>query len=808
MKQGSLSQPLAVAVFVLLAALSTAFAQQPFLTSRGDTVRSGANTSEIMLTPGNVNKGSFGRLFSVPVDYQVTAQPLYVPNVNIPGKGTHNVVYVVTQKDSVYAIDADDGSSLWSTSMGVPASGQYLPCGVLGGFTKEGIIGAPVIDLSTNTMYLVAKTLLSGTVYHYLHALDITTGDEQVSMGSPVQITASTTSKKGHVFNFNSLHQKNRPGLLLLNGVLYMGFGSNGCNDISAGWVLSYDATNLQQVGVFNASPDVGLASIWQTGNGIAADEEGNIFVATAESNYDVQNGGQAYANSVLKLTQTFSPTPQLGLTDYFSPSNVMYLDEHDLDVSSVGPIVLPDQNGPPTCSQIPCHIAIASGKQGIVYVLDRDNMGQFSKTGQDQILQEFSLITGGELMASPAYWNGTVYFGPDGAPIQAFQVTDGVLSPSAKTFQRLQGASAPTISAYGNRNGILWVLNGKLVAFDAVFLNQLYVSPKLPPLTHFRTPMVANGRVYVGTQNSLEVYGLLQILTIAGGNNQSAPVQKPLPAPLQVKAENPYSGQPVPGVTVSFSDGGRGGTFNPPSAVTDSNGIAGTSYTVPKKTGTYTLTISAPNLGAITATETATAGAPAAIASYSGKKQTGAAGSILPSPLIARVFDTYGNVVPGVTVNFTANKNGIPNPASAVTDANGLASTYLQLPTTVCTVTVTASSSGLKSTTFPEYSVAGSAASVTVSGGNNQSGIAGSTLPKPLIVLVADQYGNPVAGIAVTFSDNGAGGSFSNPNPGKSDTRGNVAQIYTLPPSAGTITIDAAAVGVAQPAVFTETAQ
>lgn len=319
---------------------------------------------------------------------------------------------------------------------------------------------------------------------------------------------------------------------------------------------------------------------------------------------------------------------------------------------------------------------------------------------------------------------------------------------------------------------------------------------------------MVANGRVYVGTQNSLEVYGLLQILTIAGGNNQSAPVQKPLPAPLQVKAENPYSGQPVPGVTVSFSDSGRGGTFNPPSAVTDSNGIAGTSYTVPKKTGTYTLTISAPNLGAITATETATAGAPAAIASYSGKKQTGAAGSILPSPLIARVFDTYGNVVPGVTVNFTANKNGIPNPASAVTDANGLASTYLQLPTTVCTVTVTASSSGLKSTTFPEYSVAGSAASVTVSGGNNQSGIAGSTLPKPLIVLVADQYGNPVAGIAVTFSDNGAGGSFSNPNPGKSDTRGNVAQIYTLPPSAGTITIDAAAVGVAQPAVFTETAQ
>ena len=358
-------------------------------------MRSGANTSETLLSPSNVNTGSFGVLFSAPVDYHVLAQPLYVPNVNIAGLGLHNVVYVVTQMDSVYAIDADNGAQLWYASMlngGQPASGKYLPCGTLGGFNHEGIIGTPVIDPTTNTMYLVAKTVLGGTVYHFLHALDITTGNEQTSMGSPVQITASSVSNKGTQKHFTSLHQKNRPGLLLLNGVLYMGFGSNGCNDHNTGWVLSYDATSLQQLGAFNTSPDVGFASVWQAGNGIAADEAGSIYISTAESTtYDVQNGGQTYANSILKLTQSYSPTPQLELTDYFSPWNVTYLDEHDLDVSSVGPVVLPDQGG-----NYP-HEVIASGKQGVVYVLDRDNMGQFSQTGQDQIIEEFSLINAGE---------------------------------------------------------------------------------------------------------------------------------------------------------------------------------------------------------------------------------------------------------------------------------------------------------------------------------------------------------------------------------------------------------------------------
>src|ERR1700674_57470 len=291
-------------LIVCSAFLSSSFAQQPFPTSRADISRTGANTNETLLTPTNVNKNSFGRLFSFPVDYVVMAQPLYMPNVNIPGKGTHNVIYVVTEMDSVYAIDADTGSQLWYASMlngGTTASGTYLPCGNGPGFTQEGITSTPVIDPTTNTMYLVAKTLLNTTVRHHLHALDSTTGDERT--GSPVLITATSTRNAGHITVFNSLHQKNRPGLLLLNGVLYLGFGSNSCNDGATGWVLSYDAASLSQLAVFNPSPDHGLASIWQAGTGLAADASGNIFVETAESGtYDVPNRGQTFCNSVLKL--------------------------------------------------------------------------------------------------------------------------------------------------------------------------------------------------------------------------------------------------------------------------------------------------------------------------------------------------------------------------------------------------------------------------------------------------------------------------------------------------------------------------
>jgi hypothetical protein len=794
---------------VSIAFLSSSFAQLPVLTSRADISRTGANTNETLLTPTNVSKNSFGRLFSVPVDYVVMAQPLYMPNVNIPGQGTHNVIYIVTQADSVYAIDADTGAQLWYASMlnvgGTTASGIYLPCGTGPGYNQEGIVSTPVIDPTTNTMYLVAKTRLNTKVRHHLHAIDITTGNEQA--GSPVLITATSTSNKGHVTVFNSLHQKNRPGLLLRNGVLYLGFGSNSCNDGATGWVLSYDANNLLQLAVFNTSPDSGLASIWQAGNGLAADASGNLFVETSETGapYDVPNGGQTFCNSVLKLA------PNLTVADYFTPWSVAYLNSHDLDLSSTGALILPDQDGPYP------HELIAGGKQGIVYVLNRDSLGMFS-ANDSQVLQEVVLepsVSNDVLFGSPAYWNNTLYFAPRASPLMAFPLSGGLLGTPLKTAASYAGGRhSPSVSANGTSNGVLWVITGQLFAFDAVSLKLLYTTNQapngrdtLPPVGHFVTQTVANGRVYVGTRNSLEAYGLFHVVTVTGGNAQTATVFTALPAPIKVHAANPYNGQPDVGATVNFSDGGKGGSFNPASSVTNSYGNASTIYTVPRKAGTYTLTISGTGFGNVTTTATATPGAATRIIAWGGAKQTGAAGSNLANAIIAQAQDTYRNGVPGVNLHFTANNGAVPNPSSVVTDANGLAPTTLRLPTTVSTVTVTASSAGFKSAAFVEYSVAGAAAKVAITSGNNQSAPAGTQLPQALTVLVTDKYSNPVPGVDVDFDDGGAGGTYAYANPGVTGNSGTVTQFYTLPASPKTITITATATGVATPAVFTETA-
>jgi adhesin/invasin len=280
------------------------------------------------------------------------------------------------------------------------------------------------------------------------------------------------------------------------------------------------------------------------------------------------------------------------------------------------------------------------------------------------------------------------------------------------------------------------------------------------------------------------------------------------------VHASNPYTGQVIVGATLSFSDGCKKagsntcGSFNPASAVTDSNGNAATVYTVPKTAGTYTVTISGTGLGMSTATEMALPAAPVKLVAAKGTKQSGAAGSQLANPIVARVQDTYGNGVPGITVNFTANQGAVPNPSTVATDSNGLASTILQLPTGIAKITVTAGSSGLKSVTYLEYSVAGPAASIAITGGNNQSGKAGTQLPQALTALVTDQYGNPVSGNSVAFSDGGAGGSFSNSNPVTTGSDGIASQMYTLPASPKTVTITATATGVTSAAVFTETGQ
>jgi hypothetical protein len=799
---------------LVLGLTSFASAQDAFPTSHGNNARTGANTNEVLLTPGNIDKNNFGRLFSYPLDYQSLAQPLYVPNVNIPGKGTHNVVYVATMADTVYAFDAEsnagaNASPLWRVNFTDPAngittaSGPFLPCATTEdrgpGFTQEGIVATPVIDTNSNTMYVVAKILDNGTVRHQLHALDITTGQEK--SGSPVTVSATVTSNAGRVVDFNSLHQKNRPGLLLLNGIVYLAFGSNYCNDGNHSWMLGYDATTLQQTGVFNTNPDHGLTSIWQAGGGLAADDEGYIYPLTSEGNYDVDVGGQGYTNSVLKLSR------DVELVDFFIPGAVEYLNDHDLDLSGCSPVILPDQDG------FYPHVIIATGKQGVIYVLNRDTLGRYAPN-DSQIIQELVGVVG-SMRGAPAYWNGRVYFSAKADRLKVFSVSGGMLSttPIAQTSLILTGAHAPSISANANSDGIVWEFNGgDLYAYDAITLKMLYNSKqmardKLPQLSHFVTQTVINGRVYMATRTTLEVFGLRHFMSLAAGGNQSAVVKTALPAPIQVQAVQAYTNAPFPGVTITFSDGGKGGVFNPASAATDNNGVVTTSYTLPQKAGTFTLTASSAGFGNLTTTATALPGAPTLITPSSGNQQYGLPGSVLPLPITARVLDAYKNGVPGITVTFDdGGKGGVLSPPAAVTDASGKAQTSYQLPNVVGKVIVKAGSSGLKTINFAEHAVA--AANVVVVSGDSQSAAAGSQLPQALVVKVTDNLGNPVSGVAVTFNDSGAGGAFSNGNVVTTGSTGTASEFYTLPATPGPVSITASVAGVANPALFSETAQ
>jgi hypothetical protein len=799
---------------LVLGLTSFTSAQDAFPTSHGNNARTGTNTNEVLLKPGNINKNNFGRLFSYPLDYQSLAQPLYVPNVNIPGKGTHNVAYVATMADTVYAFDAEsnagpNASPLWQVNFTDPAngittaSGPFLPCASTEdrgpGFTQEGIVATPVIDTTTNTMYVVAKILDNGTVRHQLHALDIATGQER--SGSPVTISATVTSNAGRVVNFNSLHQKNRPGLLLFNGIVYLAFGSNYCNDGNHSWVLGYDATTLQQTGVFNTNPDHGLTSIWQAGGGLAADDAGYIYPLTSEGHYDVDVGGQGYTNSVLKLD------PSLNLVDYFTPGAVMYLNDNDMDLSACSPVLLPEMAGP-----FP-HVMVAMGKQGTIYVLNRDNMGRFA-ANDSQIIQELVGVVG-FMRTAPAYWNGRLYFSAKADYLKVFSVSGGMLSatPIAQTLQLLTGAHAPSISANGNSDGVVWVFNGgDLYAYDAISLKMLYNSNQmardnLPKLSHFVTQTVINGRVYMATRTTLEVFGLRHFMSLTAGAGQSAVVKTALPAPIQVQALQAYTNAPYPGVTITFSDGGKGGVFNPASAVTDASGVVTTSYTLPQKAGTYTLTASATDFGNLTTTATALAGTPAQMTAAAGNQQYSLPGSVLPIPITSRVLDAYKNGVPGITVTFDdGGKGGVLTPTSAVTDASGKAQTSYQLPNVVGKVIVKASSSGVKTINFAEHAAV--AASVVSVSGDSQSGTAGSQLPQALVVKVTDNLGNPLSGVAVTFDDAGAGGAFSNGNVVTTGSTGTASEFYTLPATPGPVSITASVTGVANPALFSETAQ
>jgi hypothetical protein len=494
-------------------------------TYHNDNLRTGQSVHETILTTANVNSSTFGKLFSLPVDGPIFAQPLYIPGVTV-GTQVHNLVFVATEHNSVYAWDADAVSTtpVWHASFINPAGGvTAIPCAEAAGndcstITPEfGITSTPVIDSPTGTLYVVASTKeVSGgtTSYVYrLHALSISTGQEK--FGGPVVIQAASGSA-----TLVPKQQLQRPGLLLVNGVVYIGFGSHGDTAPWYGWLLGYSASTLQRVMVFNTAPVNGEGAIWQSGCGPAADASGNIYFNTGNGPFDANTGGIDYGDTVVKLS------PAGTVLDYFTPYNQATLDATDADVGSSGLVLLPDQSGTYT------HVLIGAGKQGVIYSVNRDGMGKYNGTS-NQNIQSLAGLSSSGLFGSPAYWNGNVYFAAWNDYLRAFQVTNGTVAQTSHSSITLAFPGAtPSVSSNGTSNGIVWIIQENvpndtvitnpptavLRAYDATNLaNELYDSTQTAGnrdaaggAVKFAVPTVANGKVYIGNSNQLTVYGLL----------------------------------------------------------------------------------------------------------------------------------------------------------------------------------------------------------------------------------------------------------------------------------------------------------
>jgi hypothetical protein len=523
------------ACFALAFTPTGAIAQQsapPVPTSQYDNARTGATLSETTLTPQNVNAKQFGKVGAYKVDGAVYAQPLYVPNVPVPDKGTRNVLYVATEHDSVYAFDADKpgDSPLWHVNFldehnnvtTVPASDVGCPF-IL---PEVGITSTPVIDMKTGTLYVLARTAVTHSSSHseyfqHIHALAITTGAEK--FGGPKQITASAQGKgedsQNGVINFNNLRENPRAALLLSDGTLYLTWASSCDVDPYHGWVMAYDPATLAQKAALNVTPNGSEGGIWMSDAGPAADSAGNIYVPIGNGTFDAnQQDGRDWGDSIVKLSLDGS---NFAVRDSFTPFNQEQLSRTDADLGSSGPTLIPDQPGKPA------HILIQPGKSGDIYVMDRDKMGGYLKD-HNAILQQFKMKGG--CYTAVAYWNGHVFIACEDDHIRSYNLVKGQLleTPVMSSTHFDNPGATPAISANGAKDGILWAIatntwNGPsqpavLYAFDATKLGApLYTSEQNAArdrgakATRFVVPLVATGRVYFSARGEVEVYGLLK---------------------------------------------------------------------------------------------------------------------------------------------------------------------------------------------------------------------------------------------------------------------------------------------------------
>lgn len=594
----------AIALLSLLCPLilSRAQAQVSVTTHHNDVGRTGQNLNETILNTSNVNVNQFGKLFACQVDGYVYAQPLYVAQVTI-SSALHNVVYVATENNSVYAFDADNGAQLWHVNLGTPVPSTDVSSTYKDLTPVIGITGTPVIDPVSSTLYVVAKTKnTSNSTYHQnLHAVDITSGAEMP--GSPVEITASVagsgSGSSGGTIAFQPLYQLNRPGLLLLNGVVYIAFGSHGDIGPYHGWVLGYSASTLAQMAVFNTTPNGSEGAIWQGGQGLVADTD-NIYFMTGNGSFDANTGGTEYGDSVVKLATSMG----LSVSDYFTPDNQGSLNQSDADLGSGGPILLPGTSS-----------IVGGGKDGILRLINTASMGEYNSV-LNADLQEFQ-ATSGKIMIGPIYWNSpnhgpVVYLWGPGDYLKAFEFLNGSfqttpISQSTMTSPAGNSNAAPlSLSANGSTSGtgIVWAalsysgdsnqqtVTGILRAFDATNLTtELWDSQKnatrdsVGNYAKFAPPTIANGKVYLATfSNQLLVYGLVP------------------PAALSLTSVSPTSGGTAGGTKVTiagsgFQSGARvafGGNAATNVKVVSTTSITAT--TPAHAAGTVSVTVTNPN--------------------------------------------------------------------------------------------------------------------------------------------------------------------------------------------------------------------
>jgi len=524
-----MNRAMAVALFLSAGA---ARAQVDVLTANYDNNRTSANLNEWILNAGNVTPDRFGKLYSYPVDGEVYAQPLYVHSLNIPGTGVRNVLYVATMHNSIYAFDADASGGtapLWHLNLGTsvdPASFSLPGVNYTDILNEIGVLSTPVIDRAGNTIYLVNETPAAGDPVFFLHALDLTTGAEKLN--GPVQIQAGvpgtgwggTGDAANGVLPLQAGSHLQRPGLLLANNTVYVGFGSHGDYPPWHGWIVAYDSADLtQQTAVFNTTPSTAGSAIWQGGRGLAADPQGNIYCSTGNGNYD---GVMSWGESVLRLT------PTLSVADWFTPAEYAGWTSEDLDFGSSGPILVPGTN-----------LLIAGGKAGLVALADRTNMGR-EVDGDAGVLQTFQAVPNNQF----AIFNAALWNGPAGPlfylwgyldAVREFKLQNNAFNTTAVATNANAKSSLPfsgmTISSnpYVAGSGVLWATSvnpgtlpapGELHAFDALNVSQeLWNSSMrgsrdtLGNFVKFANPTVANGKVYVATASQeVVVYGLLQV--------------------------------------------------------------------------------------------------------------------------------------------------------------------------------------------------------------------------------------------------------------------------------------------------------